>query len=119
MTKRYILLAFGVTALEAGVLMFFPDPIPKVLGLVYGSVIAALMFHALYLSLNRMLTKRPKVVQALAMGSYLFRMAIYALALVVAVKSPSLNLYTATLGLLSVKFAIHLDNVVSFARERR
>lgn len=113
---RGILINFFVGLLF---LLFVKNPKPYILGILFGGSVSVLMFIALYHSTVRMVDKEPEAGKRYAMIQYLFRMCIYAAVLVVAALADYISLYTTFIGLLSVKIAIHTDNIWKLFQERR
>lgn len=100
-----VLLASGIFAFA------FKEPKPIILGLVFGSLISILSLKLLDNTINKAVNMPPGKATAFSTLHYFARYIIYFIVLLVAAKAEYLNLLSALVGLLSVKFVIIFSNI--------
>ncbi|MBM7561296.1 hypothetical protein JOC49_000816 [Fusibacter tunisiensis] len=94
-------------------LLFFKEPWAFIIGVVFGSAIAALNFLQLGNTLTRAVTLPPKQAQAYTTTQYFIRFLISGVVIALSIKAPYINVLGTVLGLVSIKFIIlatHLFN---------
>lgn len=111
-----------IYAIIIGVVSFIisKEPIPILLGVVFGSVIAILNFRLLALTMEKAVEYSPGKAQAYSSMRYMVRMIIVAVVVFVSVKNPNINVIGTVLGLISTQIVIFVKKlVISKLRERR
>lgn len=111
-----------IYAIIIGVVSFIisKEPIPMLLGVVFGSVIAILNFRLLALTMEKAVEYSPGKAQAYSSMRYMVRMIIVAVVVFVSVKNPNINVIGTVLGLISTQIVIFVKKlVISKLRERR
>ncbi len=111
-----------IYAIIIGVVSFIisKEPIPMLLGVVFGSVIAILNFRLLALTMEKAVEYSPGKAQAYSSMRYMVRMVIVAVVVFVSVKNPNINVIGTVLGLISTQIVIFVKKlVISKLRERR
>lgn len=111
-----------IYAIIIGVVSFIisKEPIPILLGVVFGSVIAILNFRLLALTMEKAVEYSPGKAQAYSSMRYMVRMVIVAVVVFVSVKNPNINVIGTVLGLISTQIVIFVKKlVISKLRERR
>ena len=93
--------------------LFFNEPIPFVLGLIFGSLISALNFVELGNTLNRAVTMAPDKAQSFTTVKYFIRYIVTAVVLYVSIVAPYINVLGTILGLVIIKIIILVTNLLS------
>ncbi len=118
-TYYYIRNAFLLMFLEILlVVIFTKNPLPKILGSLLGTMVSSLFFRVMYLNIVNMLGKPEKEAKRYMRMNYFFRYIIYGIIMTLAIKADYLDLTMTVLGLLSIKFAIYLQNFWDLIGER-
>lgn len=91
------------------ILLAFPNPKDKLLGLVFGVIINLLNFRLMSLSLAKAMKMPQAQIMPYVVGSYMARYIIYGVVLTIAALADYLNFYTVVLGFFMVKIVILSD----------
>ncbi|MGO1652229.1 ATP synthase subunit I [Senegalia sp. (in: firmicutes)] len=91
------------------ILLAFPNPKDKLLGLVFGVIINLLNFRLMGLSLAKAMKMPQAQIMPYVVGSYMARYIIYGVVLTIAALADYLNFYTVVLGFFMVKIVILSD----------
>lgn len=89
------------------------------LGLIFGSIIAALNFRLLAITLEKAVTLPPGKAQAYTGTRYMIRLLITAVVLFVSVKNPTLHIIGTALGLLSTQVVIFAKTLILSKLKRK
>ncbi|MGO1477608.1 ATP synthase subunit I [Senegalia sp. (in: firmicutes)] len=104
--KRVIILTLMILGV---ILLAFPNPKDKLLGLVFGVIINLLNFRLMGLSLAKAMKMPQAQIMPYVVGSYMARYIIYGVVLTIAALADYLNFYTVVLGFFMVKIVILSD----------
>lgn len=104
--KRVIILTLMILGI---ILLAFPNPKDKLLGLVFGVIINLLNFRLMSLSLAKAMKMPQAQIMPYVVGSYMARYIIYGVVLTIAALADYLNFYTVVLGFFMVKIVILSD----------
>ncbi|MGO1368657.1 MAG: ATP synthase subunit I [Senegalia sp. (in: firmicutes)] len=104
--KRVIILTLMILGI---ILLAFPNPKDKLLGLVFGVIINLLNFRLMGLSLAKAMKMPQAQIMPYVVGSYMARYIIYGVVLTIAALADYLNFYTVVLGFFMVKIVILSD----------
>lgn len=88
------------------------EPISIILGVVFGSIIAALNFKLLAITMEKAVEQSPGRAQAYSGMRYLIRMFIVAVVLFVSVNNPNINVIGTVLGLTSTQIVIFIKKLI-------
>lgn len=88
------------------------EPIPIIMGVVFGSIIAILNFRLLAIAIEKSVDLSAGKAQAYSGIRYLIRMFIVAVVLFVSVKNPNINVIGTVLGLISTQIVIFIKKLV-------
>ncbi len=107
--KRTLIISFIIM----GFIFFtFKNPKPIVLGYMFGLIISMLSFKLLDNTISKAVKMPSGKANSYAFMHYILRYLIYFIVLFVAVEADYLNLLSAVLGLLMVKFTILVSTMV-------
>lgn len=87
------------------------EPVPFLMGLIFGSAISALNFFQLANTLNRAVKMHPGKAQTFAVVQYFIRYFITAIVIYVSIVAPYINIIGTVIGLLTIKFVIFAANL--------
>lgn len=104
--KRVIILTLMILGI---ILLAFPNPKDKLLGLVFGVIINLLNFRLMSLSLAKAMKMPQAQIMPYVVGSYMARYIIYGVVLTISALADYLNFYTVVLGFFMVKIVILSD----------
>ncbi|GAU75714.1 ATP synthase subunit I [Fusibacter sp. 3D3] len=95
------------------ILSFFlvDEPIPFIVGLVFGSAVSALNFKELAVTLKRAVTMPPAKAQTFATTKYFLRYIVTAVVIFVSIVAPYINVIGTIVGLIMIKFIILATNL--------
>lgn len=91
--------------------LLMDEPIPFVLGLIFGSAISALNFKELAVTLKRAVVMKPEKAQAFATKKYFFRYIVTAVVIFISITAPYINIIGTIVGLIMIKFIILATNL--------
>lgn len=118
--NEIILKSLLLLALEAIIiLVFFDNKISLLLGLLLGGGLAIIFFRMLYLNILIAMGKTEDKARRYMTVNYFIRFLITGIILYISAKSNLFNLATTTLGLLSIKFTLYINNFVTLLRDRK
>lgn len=103
-----VLIGFIVLALLS---FLYSEPIPLILGLVFGTVLSLLNFRLLYLTLSKAVLMPPGKAQVYASSRYVVRYIITGMVLFIAIKADHINALGTILGLLLIKIVVFVGNI--------
>ncbi|MCR1900209.1 ATP synthase subunit I [Irregularibacter muris] len=111
---KYILkgVAIGFVILVIGSL-FHSDPIPLIVGIVFGLILSLLNFRLLYITLNKAVQLPPGKAQVYASSRYMIRYLITGIVLFVSIQAPYINVLGTIMGLLLLKTMIMISNILN------
>jgi hypothetical protein len=89
---------------------FHRDPIPMILGIVFGLTLSLLNFRLLYIALNKAVKLPTEKAKVYASSRYMIRYIFTAVCLYISIKAPYINILGTILGLIILKLAILLSN---------
>ena len=89
------------------------------LGLIFGTIISVLNIILLAKSIEKSVTMPANKAQIYTTSTYLLRMFIVAIVLIVSVKVPNLSLIGVVIGLISPKFVILLKPFITNKPNRK
>lgn len=92
-------------------LVIFDEPVPWVLGLIFGGAIGSLNFIELGKTLEKAVTMSPSRAQAYAASKYFIRYIITGIVIFVSLKANYINALGTIIGLFLVKFVIISTNL--------
>lgn len=103
-----------IFVIVAGLLSFFisKEPIPIILGVVFGSIIAILNFRLLAITMEKAVQYSPGKATAYTSSRYLIRMFIVAVVVFVSVKNPNINVIGTIIGLISTQIVIFIKKLL-------
>ena len=87
------------------------EPIPYVLGLIFGSAISVLNFMELSKTLSRAVSLSPDKAQGYATRKYLLRYVIYGVVLWVSIQADYIHVLGTIVGLLLIKVVLLTTNL--------
>lgn len=87
-------------------------PIPIIIGVVFGSIIAILNFRLLALTMEKAVDFSPGKATAYTSSRYMIRMFIVAVVIFVSVKNPNINVLGTILGLVSTQIVIFVKKLI-------
>lgn len=117
--KRVIQLAFVFTFLIAVIAMVFKWPMVNMLiGYWLGVIVNLINFRLIVIGARNALERQEKGAKSSMMSNLGIRLAIYAVALVVAVQFGTHAFIAAIIGISMVRFAIQTDGVFSFGLDK-
>jgi len=93
--------------------VFIKEPVPFILGLIFGSLISILNFMELGNTLNRAVTMAPDKAQSFTTVKYFIRYIVTAVVLYVSIVAPYINVLGTILGLVIIKIIILVMNLLS------
>ena len=99
-----VLILNSVAAIISAI--FANEPMPIIMGLAFGTIIAILNFRLLYLALNKAVHLPPHKAQAYAILKYFMRYIITGVVLFVAIRGEHINVLGTIFALLSIKMVI-------------
>ncbi len=85
---------------------FIKPPLPFILGLVFGSLIAILNFRLAALALEKAMTFTPRRAEVHVASRYMIRYFIIAVVFFVSIKVDHINLLGTFIGIITFKFVI-------------
>lgn len=88
------------------------SPIPIILGVVFGSIIAILNFRLLALTMEKAVDLPPGKAQIHTSIRYLVRLFIVAAVIFVSVKNPNIHVLGTVLGLVSTQIVIFVKKLI-------
>ena len=98
--------AYMMSLLLMCIAIFVEKKIAFISGVFFGTSISSLMFYQMTISMKNASLMLPQDAQRYAASRYVFRMVIYAIAIVASIKSNYINEFATMAGLLSIKLAI-------------
>ena len=113
--KRVIILTLMILGV---ILLAFPNPKDKLLGLVFGVIINLLNFRLMGLSLAKAMKMPQAQIMPYVVGSYMARYIIYGVVLTIAALADYLNFYTVVLGFFMVKIVILADTFYDLVKRK-
>jgi len=99
-----VLILNSVAAIISAI--FANEPMPIIMGLAFGTIIAILNFRLLYLALNKAVHLPPHKAQAYAISKYFMRYIVTGVVLFVAIRGEHINVLGTIFALLSIKMVI-------------
>ena len=114
--RRYIIASYILAIPFIIVFLFFKDWKSLILGILFSNTIRVLLFKLSAIELDNIITKTKTTAKVLATANYIKRFIIYGITLAVAHKSPSLNFFSASIGLLLLYFAIQIINIIDIKK---
>jgi len=101
--KRTLSIALILSML---ILIIVSNPKEYIYGLLFSTCITVLNFRLMCISIERSLDMAQKKIKFFILGNYAMRTFIYGIVIFISYIADYLNLYTAILGLFSVKITI-------------
>lgn len=103
----------GVATLAVMVLIYVltEQPLPLVYGLLLGSLLGALNFYDLFLTMIRASAMPPAKAKSFATRKYIIRYLFMGLALFVSIRADYIHVVGTVMGLLLIKFVIMATNL--------
>ena len=108
-TKGIVIYAIIVAIIS---LFLSKVPIPIIIGVVFGSIIAILNFRLLALTMEKAVDFSPGKATAYTSSRYMIRMFIVAAVIFVSVKNPNINVLGTILGLVSTQIVIFVKKLL-------
>lgn len=99
-----VLILNSVAAIISAI--FANEPMPIIMGLAFGTIIAILNFRLLYIALNKAVHLPPHKAQAYASSKYFMRYIVTGVVLFVAIRGEHINVLGTIFALLSIKMVI-------------
>lgn len=93
--------------------IFAENPIPLILGLVFGIVISILNFRLLEVTIIKSSNMTPAKAQGYVTSRYFIRLVLIAGVIYASVTNPSLNVIGTIVGLLLLKLVIIFSNMLN------
>lgn len=93
-------------------LLTLKEPMPMILGLIFGSLIGVLNFFELANTLKQAVYMPPSKAQTYTTAKYFFRYIVTAVVLYVSIVAPYINVIGTILGLVSIKLIIMVTNMI-------
>ncbi|GAB6107620.1 ATP synthase subunit I [Fusibacter bizertensis] len=93
--------------------LFLKEPMPFILGLVFGSAISGLNFIELANTLSRAVSMPPDKAQSFTVMKYFIRYIVTAVVIYVSIVAPYINILGTILGLVIIKIIILVSNLLS------
>ena len=109
LTKGIVIYAIIVAIIS---LFLSKVPIPIIIGVVFGSIIAILNFRLLALTMEKAVDFSPGKATAYTSSRYMIRMFIVAVVIFVSVKNPNINVLGTILGLVSTQIVIFVKKLI-------
>ncbi len=106
--KNMLFVDIAIMILSA---LLMDEPVPFVLGLIFGSAISALNFKELAVTLKKAITMPPAKAQTFATTKYFFRYIVTAVVIFVSIVAPYINVIGTIIGLIMIKFIILATNL--------
>ena len=91
--------------------IFIPDPLPFILGLIFSTLISMLNFRNLALTMKKAVNMTPRRAQVYASSHYFLRFFITGIVLYISIRAEYLHLFGAVIGLLLIKVVIFATNL--------
>lgn len=91
--------------------VFLKEPVPFLMGLIFGSAISALNFFQLANTLNRAVKMHPGKAQTFTVTQYFIRYVITAVVIYVSITASYINIIGTVIGLLTIKLIIFATNL--------
>ncbi|MBN4050674.1 MAG: hypothetical protein COA82_04710 [Alkaliphilus sp.] len=108
--KTQIDVIIGVLILNSAAaiisVIFTKEPMPIIMGLVFGTIISILNFRLLYLALKKAVNLPPHKAQAYASSKYFMRYVVTGVVLFVAIRAENINVLGTIFALISIKMVI-------------
>ena len=93
--------------------LFLKEPVPFVLGLIFGSAISGLNFIELANTLSRAVSMPADKAQSFTVMKYFIRYIVTAVVIYVSIVAPYINILGTILGLVIIKIIILVSNLLS------
>ncbi|QZY55520.1 ATP synthase subunit I [Crassaminicella profunda] len=97
--------------LSIGFAICIQNPLPMILGLIFGTLINMLNFRALALTLERAVHMVPRQAQLYTSSRYFIRYITSAVVIFVGIKADYLNVIGVIIGLVMIKIIILVTNL--------
>ncbi|MBE0449888.1 MAG: ATP synthase subunit I [Clostridia bacterium] len=112
-TQITVVKALAAVIAVLGILgfVFLKEPVPFMMGLIFGSAISALNFFQLANTLNRAVKMHPGKAQTFAVTQYFIRYVITAIVIYISIVAPYINIIGTVMGLLTIKLIIFATNL--------
>ncbi len=108
---RYFIIFVIFSIILIGV-FFTKEKIPWILGTLFGSVNAIILFLDLKRTMELAVEMEPKRAESYAFSKYMFRFLLTAIIIYVSIKVKYFNVISTVLGLTSIKMAILLRGII-------
>lgn len=99
--------------------LFFNNRLQLVLGLIIGGGFAIVSFRMIYLSILMAIGKNESKAKRFMALSYTLRYLFYGIILYLGHKTGYYNIYTTTLGLITIKLVLYINNLISLVKGRK
>lgn len=99
--------------------LFFKDRLPLVLGFIIGGGFSVVSFRIIYLSILMAIGKNQVKAKRFMVLSYTLRYLLYGIILYLGYKTGYYNIYTAALGLITIKLVLYINNFISLIKGRK
>lgn len=112
--QKSILIKLAVVVMGCSVvsLLTLKEPMPMILGLIFGSLIGVLNFFELANTLKQAVYMPPNKAQSYTTGKYFFRYIVTAVVLYVSIVAPYINVIGTIIGLVSIKLIIMVTHMI-------
>ncbi|MBF4694546.1 ATP synthase subunit I [Fusibacter ferrireducens] len=91
--------------------LWMDEPMPFLLGLIFGSAISALNFKELAITLTKAVNMPPEKAQSFTTRKYFLRYIVTAVVIFVSITAPYINIIGTIIGLVMIKFIILATNL--------
>lgn len=99
--------------------LFFKYRLPLVLGFIIGGGFSIVSFRIIYLSILMAIGKNQVKAKRFMILSYTLRYLLYGIILYLGYKTGYYNIYTAALGLITIKLVLYINNFISLIKGRK
>ncbi len=116
-----VLKAVVVLISISSAILFFVlnDPIPYILGLVFGASVSFLLFVELAITITKSVKMTPGKANAYTAFKYHLRLIIFGVVIFVSIKVPQVEAIGTIAGILSVKLVIYFINIFLSKKSQR
>ncbi|WP_052045195.1 ATP synthase subunit I [Caloranaerobacter azorensis] len=111
---------FILTILIIGVFfLVFPEPMPYIYGIIFGSTINVLNFRLMSLTLEKAVGMSNNKIMPYVVGNYMVRYLIYGIVLTISAIADYINFYSTVLGIFMVKTIIISDTFYDIIKGKK
>ncbi|QEK13224.1 ATP synthase subunit I [Crassaminicella thermophila] len=109
--KIFKITTIAMMVIVVGFAVFIKNPLPMILGLVFGTFISMLNFRTLALTLEKAVCMAPRQAQVYASSRYFIRFIINGIVIFIGIKADYLNVVGVIIGLVMIKVVILATNL--------